>query len=171
MCWRNIISLPKMFTTWMRKGFSSALNRRSRSLLIVTRRMYTPLRMGIVSLSQLLRWYQLRDHPFCHQLFFRGSIKTLSGVETILVMQGMHYSYMLYNISDLCASISHSLKGWTDQKLGEMWIKKDFKPASAARNQTGHHCLLVLDGHNSHCIYTFCKFAASHNIIIICLPC
>ncbi|KAF8236686.1 hypothetical protein L208DRAFT_1192246, partial [Tricholoma matsutake] len=26
------------------------------------------------------------------------------------------------------------------------------------------------DGHNSHCTFTFCKYAADHKIIIICLP-
>ena len=34
--------------------------------------------------------------------------------------------------------------------------------------QTYH--LLILDGHNSHCTYSFVKFAAEHWIIIICLP-
>jgi DDE superfamily endonuclease len=72
--------------------------------------------------------------------------------------------------SDQFISISHSPKGWTDQELGEMWIKKDFEPATAARNTSGGYCLLILDGHNSHCTYGFCKFAADHDIIVICLP-
>ena len=49
-------------------------------------------------------------------------------------------------------------------------MRKDFKPATAARNITGGYHLLILDGHNSHCMYGFCKFAVDHNIIIICLP-
>ena len=40
-------------------------------------------------------------------------------------------------------SISHSPKGWTDQELGEMWIKKDFEPATAAKNVTGGYHLLI----------------------------
>jgi hypothetical protein len=51
-----------------------------------------------------------------------------------------------------------------------MWITKDFEPTSAERNTTGGYRLLILDGHNSHCTYGFCKFAAKHKIIIICLP-
>lgn len=51
-----------------------------------------------------------------------------------------------------------------------MWIKKDFEPATATRNATGGYRLLILDGHNSHCTYRFCKFAADKKIIIICLP-
>jgi hypothetical protein len=51
-----------------------------------------------------------------------------------------------------------------------MWIRKDFEPATAARNVTRGYRLLILDGHNSHCTYGFCKFAADNRIIIICLP-
>jgi len=54
--------------------------------------------------------------------------------------------------------------------LGELWMMKDFKPATSARNMTQGPQLLILDGHNSHCTYGFCKFAVDHNIIIICLP-
>jgi hypothetical protein len=34
----------------------------------------------------------------------------------------------------------------------------------------GRYRLLILDGHNSHCTFTFCKYAADNKIIIICLP-
>ena len=34
----------------------------------------------------------------------------------------------------------------------------------------GQYRLLILDGHNSHCTFTFCKYAADNKIIIICLP-
>jgi hypothetical protein len=47
---------------------------------------------------------------------------------------------------------------------------KDFEPATAARNMTQGYHLLILDGHNLHCTYGFCKFAADHNIVVICLP-
>ena len=96
---------------------------------------------------------------------------TLSGVETILAMRG-EYSFIClsYTSSYHSGSISLSPKGWTDQELGEMWMRKDFEPATTARNKTGGHCLLILNGHNLHCTYRFCKFASTHNIIIICLP-
>jgi hypothetical protein len=85
-------------------------------------------------------------------------------------MQGTVFITFIEGVSYPFASISHSPKGWTDQELGEMWIIKDFEPTSAARNEAGGYRLLILDGHNSHCTYGFCKFAAKHNIIIICLP-
>jgi hypothetical protein len=59
---------------------------------------------------------------------------TLSGVETTHVMQGMLLAASSLHItSDLYISISHSPKGWTDQELGELWMMKDFEPATAAR--------------------------------------
>jgi hypothetical protein len=51
-----------------------------------------------------------------------------------------------------------------------LWIKKDFEPITSVRNVTGGYHLLILDGHNSHCTYGFCNFAAEHKIIIIYLP-
>ncbi|KIJ58868.1 hypothetical protein HYDPIDRAFT_101866, partial [Hydnomerulius pinastri MD-312] len=68
------------------------------------------------------------------------------------------------------ASLSHSLKGWTDQELGFKWLQKDFEPQTAAQNRSGGYRLLILDGHNSHGTYQFCKFAANHRIIVLCLP-
>jgi hypothetical protein len=67
-------------------------------------------------------------------------------------------------------SISISEKGWTDQELGSAWLEKDFHPLSDARNKSGGYRLLILDGHNSHVTYRFCKFAADKKIIIIRLP-
>ncbi|EPQ50600.1 hypothetical protein GLOTRDRAFT_19277, partial [Gloeophyllum trabeum ATCC 11539] len=50
-------------------------------------------------------------------------------------------------------------------KLGLKWLQRDFEPVTAARNTSGGYRLLILDGHNSHCTYKFCKFAADHKII------
>ena len=41
---------------------------------------------------------------------------------------------------------------------------------SAARMTDDGYRLLILNGHNSHGTYGFCKFAADHQIIVICLP-
>lgn len=50
-----------------------------------------------------------------------------------------------------------------------MWLQNDFDPATRDK-AAGQYCLLILDGHNSHCIFTFCNYAADNKIIIICLP-
>ncbi|THV07191.1 CENP-B protein [Dendrothele bispora CBS 962.96] len=69
------------------------------------------------------------------------------------------------------ASISHSVKGWTDQEIGFKWIQRDFEPATRKKlNSDDEYRLLILDGHNSHTTYQFCNFAEKHKIIILCLP-
>jgi hypothetical protein len=68
----------------------------------------------------------------------------------------------------LC-SISVSPNGWTDQELGSAWLERDFDPATHDKAGDGYR-LLILDGHNSHCTYRFCKYAADHKILILCLP-
>ena len=66
-------------------------------------------------------------------------------------------------------SISISPNGWTDQELGSQWLQNDFDPATREK-AAGQYRLLILDGHNSHCTFAFCKYAADHKILIICLP-
>ena len=68
-----------------------------------------------------------------------------------------------------CKSISVSPNGWTDQELGFAWLQNDFDPATREK-AAGKYRLLILDGHNSHCTFSFCKYAADNKIIIICLP-
>ncbi|KAF8234781.1 DDE-domain-containing protein [Tricholoma matsutake] len=67
------------------------------------------------------------------------------------------------------ASVSVSLKGWTNQELGLKWLEWDFEP-NMRPEAPEEYCLLILDRHNSHCTYPFIKFSAEHHIIIICLP-
>ncbi len=66
-------------------------------------------------------------------------------------------------------SISISPNGWTDQGLGLKWLQNNFDPVMQMKAARQHQ-LLILDGHNSHCTYEFCKYAANNKIIIICLP-
>ena len=56
-----------------------------------------------------------------------------------------------------------------DQELGMKWLEWDFEPNT--RPQTpADYCLIILDGHTSHCTYPFIKLSAQHCIVIICLP-
>jgi DDE superfamily endonuclease len=69
----------------------------------------------------------------------------------------------------LVDSISISPNGWTDQELGIAWLRNDFDPATRDK-AAGQYRLLILDGHNSHCTFSFCNYAVDNKIIIICLP-
>jgi hypothetical protein len=53
--------------------------------------------------------------------------------------------------------------------MGYAWLQNDFDPANQDR-AAGRYRLLILDGYNSHGTFKFCKYAADHKIIIICLP-
>jgi len=80
------------------------------------------------------------------------------------------YIYLLHIVKS-CTKFYLSIQvlpnGWTDQELGTLWLKKDFKPMSSAHNVSGGYRLLILDGHNSHCTYQFCSFAEKNKIIIL----
>jgi hypothetical protein len=67
------------------------------------------------------------------------------------------------------SSISISPNGWTDQELGFSWLKNDFEPGTRDK-ANGRYRLLILDGHNSHCTFKFCKYAADNKIVVVCLP-
>ena len=94
----------------------------------------------------------------------------LNGVETIRRTLGM---CLTQSDSDPCSthlcSISLSPNGWTDQELGSAWLQNDFDPATRQK-AAGRYRLLILDGHNSHCTFKFCKYAADNKIIVLCLP-
>ena len=66
-------------------------------------------------------------------------------------------------------SISISPNGWTDQKLGAVWLQNDFDPATQDK-AAGQYCLLILNGYNSHCTFSFYNYAVNNKIMIICLP-
>ncbi|KAF8219380.1 hypothetical protein L208DRAFT_1551245, partial [Tricholoma matsutake] len=99
-----------------------------------------------------------------------GNCKLITVIETVCADGSCLQPSVIYQGKCCDFSISHSPKGWMDQELGELWLIKDFDPATAARNMTQGHHLLILDGHNLHCTYGFCKFAVDHNIVVTCLP-
>ena len=70
----------------------------------------------------------------------------------------------------VCLIVAVSKKGWTDQELGLLWLKLVSEPQMSTRNVSGSPCLLILNGHNAHTMYQFCKYCTDHNIILVCLP-
>ena len=66
-------------------------------------------------------------------------------------------------------TIAVSEKGWTDDKLGLIWLQDIFEKHTAHRTR-GNYRLLILDGHGSHGTPEFDLFAREHRIITICMP-
>jgi hypothetical protein len=65
-------------------------------------------------------------------------------------------------------TIGLSEKGWTDDKLGLIWLQSVFEKHTAHRTR-GVYRLLILDGHGSHVTPEFDLFAKEHSIITLCM--
>src|SRR5450432_2052587 len=66
-------------------------------------------------------------------------------------------------------TIGVSANGWTDDKLGLIWLQNVFEKHTAPRTK-GVYRLLILDGHGSHGTPEFDLFAKEHSIITLCMP-
>src|SRR5450432_4940930 len=65
-------------------------------------------------------------------------------------------------------TIGVSANGWTDDKLGLIWLQNVFEKHTAPRTK-GVYRLLILDGHGSHGTPEFDLFAKEHSIITLCM--
>lgn len=65
--------------------------------------------------------------------------------------------------------IGVSENGWTNDKLGELWLKEVFEKHTKMRT-IGTHRLLILDGHGSHATAAFDHFCTENHIIPLYLP-
>ncbi|KAJ8958280.1 hypothetical protein NQ318_017424 [Aromia moschata] len=59
----------------------------------------------------------------------------------------------------------YSRSSYVNSDLFLMWLKNHFAPRKGAGK-----CILILDGHVSHCSIEMLEFAELNNIIILCLP-
>lgn len=66
-------------------------------------------------------------------------------------------------------ALNISPNGWTSNEIGVDWLQKHFIPHIISQTK-GKHCLLVLDGHDSHLTATFDKICQENNTIPICMP-
>jgi hypothetical protein len=69
---------------------------------------------------------------------------------------------------NMIPSIAHSEKGWTDNKIGVLYIK-DFDAKTCEKAQ-GQYRLLIVDGHNSHYSREFLEYARANKIVVLCYP-
>ena len=66
------------------------------------------------------------------------------------------------------AHIAISPNGWTDNKIGLLWLQHFAK--ESAIGQQGQYRMLILDGHASHLSTAAIEFSLASNIILLCLP-
>ncbi len=65
-----------------------------------------------------------------------------------------------------CTLYGMSYKGWTDMELFSFWMKDQFLPSIPPALPV----LLLLDGHSSHYEPETIRYAASQDVVIVCLP-
>ena len=66
------------------------------------------------------------------------------------------------------AHIAISPNGWTDNKIGLLWLQHFAK--ESAIGQQGQYRMLILNSHASHLSTTAIEFSLASNIILLCLP-
>ncbi|KXN92610.1 hypothetical protein AN958_02991, partial [Leucoagaricus sp. SymC.cos] len=65
-------------------------------------------------------------------------------------------------------SLGHSKKGYTDGKIGVLWLK--FFNQHMQTKANGHRQLLLVDEHNSHYTHEFLEFMQENHIHVLCYP-
>lgn len=65
-----------------------------------------------------------------------------------------------------CDSVTVSLQGYTDNKIGVEYLKDHHKQTKHLKETR----FLFVDRHCSHCTPEFLEFAVEHNIIVISTP-
>ena len=66
-------------------------------------------------------------------------------------------------------TIAVSENGWTNDKLGLIWLETIFDKHTKARAM-GDYRLLILDGHGSHATPEFDRYCLDNAIIALCMP-
>ncbi|KIK82136.1 hypothetical protein PAXRUDRAFT_154461, partial [Paxillus rubicundulus Ve08.2h10] len=84
------------------------------------------------------------------------------------IYKGQSFLTNWHQDNTLHTSVAHSDKGWTDGRIGKLWIE-DFDNKT---HEKANGCvrLLLIDGHNSHYTKEFLDYARDHNIHILCYP-
>jgi hypothetical protein len=73
------------------------------------------------------------------------------------------------NLFSEIAAIATSPNGWTNNEISTAWVLEMFIPFANSYKVTDAP-IVLLDGHNSHELDTFCEAAFQHNIIVITFP-
>src|SRR5438552_649665 len=64
--------------------------------------------------------------------------------------------------------VTNSIKGWTSNEYRLLWLKQCFEPATKEK-ANGRYCLLICDGHDSHCTADFLAHCIEYKILLFLL--
>ncbi|EDN08103.1 conserved hypothetical protein [Histoplasma mississippiense (nom. inval.)] len=138
----------------------------------------TGFQMGVIGTARVITGSERVDRPNLIQPGDREWATVIAGVNatgwalrTMIILKGkMHQSHW-YETEKLPHDwvIGVSENGWTNDKLGLIWLKEIFDKDTRSRTK-GKYRLLILDGHGSHASAEFDQFCSENDIIALYMP-
>src|SRR5450432_3794881 len=137
----------------------------------------TGFQMGVISTAKVVTGAERSNRPVAIQPGNREWVTAIDCISTagwslppVIIFEGkVHMSNWYTNALLPDCTIGVSENGWTDDKLGLVWLQSVFEKHIAHRTK-GVYRLLILDGHGSHVTPEFDLFAKEHSIITLCMP-
>jgi hypothetical protein len=137
----------------------------------------TGFQMGVISTAKVITGAERSNRPVSIQPGNREWVTAIDCISSagwslppVVIFEGkVHQSTWYTNALPLDWTIGVSENGWTDDKLGLIWLQNVFEKHTAYRTK-GVYRLLILDGHGSHVTPEFDLFAKEHSIITLCMP-
>src|SRR5450432_3957801 len=137
----------------------------------------TGFQMGVISTAKVVTGAERSNRPVAIQPGNREWVTTIDCISTagwslppVIIFEGkVHISTWYTDDLPLDWTIGVSANGWTDDKLGLVWLQNVFEKHTVHRTK-GVYRLLILDGHGSHVTLEFDLFTKEHSIITLCMP-
>src|SRR5450432_3216673 len=133
--------------------------------------------MGVISTAKVVTGAERSNRPVAVQPGNREWVTAIDCISSagwslppVIIFEGkVHISTWYTDTLPLDWTIGVSANGWTDDKLGLVWLQSVFEKHTVHRTK-GVYRLLILDGHGSHVTPEFDLFAKEHLIITLCMP-
>src|SRR5450432_479548 len=133
--------------------------------------------MGVISTAKVVTGAERSNRPVAVQPSNREWVTAIDCISAaswslppVIIFEGkVHISTWYSDQLPLDWIIAVSDKGWTDDKLGLIWLQDVFEKHIAHRTR-GNYRLLILNGHGSYGTLEFDLFAKEHSIITIYMP-
>src|SRR5450432_3333418 len=137
----------------------------------------TSFQMGVISTAKVVTGAERSNRPVAVQPGNREWVTAIDCISSagwslppVIIFEGkVHQSTWYTDTLPMDWTIAVSENGWTDDKLGLIWLQSIFEKHTAHRTN-GVYRLLILDGHGSHVTPEFDLFAKEHLIITLCMP-
>src|SRR5450432_2354198 len=137
----------------------------------------TGFQMGVITTAKVITGAERSNRPVSIQPGNREWVTAIDCISSygwslppVIIFEGkVHQSTWYTDALPLDWTIGVSENGWTDDKLGLVWLQSVFEKHTAYRTK-GNYRLLILDGHGSHLTPEFDLFCKEHSIITLCMP-